>query len=143
MTMQQGIPLARVPTAFQGSKCVRGELKRRKYLARARYQVGANAVLHWCCHASSQESDALGAHAEGRIVPYTGVGRRKAFSPPTRGTTAEEILRPWSQRARQRTPRRGTVAQLGNKGGCVHRNNEPLSLAYAQTILYTSNKATP
>ena len=36
----------RVPTAFQSSKCVRGELKRRKYQVRARYQVRANPLLH-------------------------------------------------------------------------------------------------
>jgi len=38
-------PLPRVPTAFQGSKCVRGGLKRRKYQVKARYQVRANALL--------------------------------------------------------------------------------------------------
>ena len=38
-------PLPRVPTAFQGSTCVRGELKRRKYRVKARYQVRANALL--------------------------------------------------------------------------------------------------
>jgi len=38
--------LRRVPTAFQGSKCVRGELlKPRKYQVRARYQVRANTLL--------------------------------------------------------------------------------------------------
>jgi len=35
-----------VPTAFQGSKCVRGELKPRNYQVRARYQVRANALLY-------------------------------------------------------------------------------------------------
>jgi len=34
-----------VPTAFQGLKCVRGGLKRRKYQVRARYQVKANPLL--------------------------------------------------------------------------------------------------
>jgi len=38
-------PLPRVPTAFPGSKCVRGELKRRKYQVEARYQGRANALL--------------------------------------------------------------------------------------------------
>ena len=38
-------PLPRVPTAFQGSKCVRGELKRRKYHVKARYQIRANALI--------------------------------------------------------------------------------------------------
>jgi len=41
---------------FQASKCVRGELKRRKYQVKARYQIRANALLHdiaitnivWC-----------------------------------------------------------------------------------------------
>jgi len=49
--------LPRVPTAFQGSKCVRRELKRRKYQDRARYQVRANTLLPsgalaftWYCH---------------------------------------------------------------------------------------------
>ena len=37
--------LPRVPTAFQGSKCVRGELKRRKYQVKALYQIRANALL--------------------------------------------------------------------------------------------------
>jgi len=37
--------LPRVPTAFQGSKCVLGELKRRKYQVKARYQIRANALL--------------------------------------------------------------------------------------------------
>ena len=32
-------------TAFQGSKCVRGGLKRREYQVRARYQIRANALL--------------------------------------------------------------------------------------------------
>jgi len=35
-------PSPRVPTAFQGSKCVRKGLKRRKCQVRARYQVRAN-----------------------------------------------------------------------------------------------------
>jgi len=30
------------------------------------------------------------------------------------------MRRPWSQQARQLTPRRGTVAHLGNRGCCVH-----------------------
>jgi len=34
-----------VPTAFQGSKCVRGELKRRKYQVKARYLIRATALL--------------------------------------------------------------------------------------------------
>jgi len=34
-----------VPAAFQGSECVRGELKRRKYQIKARYQVRADALL--------------------------------------------------------------------------------------------------
>jgi len=34
-----------MPTAFQGSTCVRGELKRRNYQVKARYQVKANALL--------------------------------------------------------------------------------------------------
>ena len=38
-------PLPCVPTAFQGSKCVRGELKRREYQVKARYQIRANALL--------------------------------------------------------------------------------------------------
>ena len=37
--------LPRVPTAFQGSKCVRGGLKQREYQVKALYQVRANA-----CH---------------------------------------------------------------------------------------------
>jgi len=37
-------PLPRAPTAFQGSKCVRGGLKRREYQVSARYQVRANAL---------------------------------------------------------------------------------------------------
>jgi len=37
--------LPRVPTAFQGSKCVRGGLKRREYQVRARYQIRSNALL--------------------------------------------------------------------------------------------------
>jgi len=54
--------LPRVPTAFQCSKCVRGELKRREYQVKARYQVRADAcycdfrrtrnlepVLLFCC----------------------------------------------------------------------------------------------
>ena len=45
VTGQQGGGLPCVPTAFQGSKCVRGELKPRKYQVRARYQVWANAFL--------------------------------------------------------------------------------------------------
>ena len=35
----------RVPTAFQGSRCVRRELKPRKYTLKARYQVGTNPLL--------------------------------------------------------------------------------------------------
>ena len=38
-------PLPCVPKAFQGSKCVRRELKRRKYVVRATYQVRANPLL--------------------------------------------------------------------------------------------------
>jgi len=34
-----------MPTAFQDSNCVRGELKPRKYQVRPRYQVRANALL--------------------------------------------------------------------------------------------------
>jgi len=40
------------------------------------------------------------------------------------GLATEKMLRPWSQQARQLTPRRGTVAHLGNRGCCVHRNKE-------------------
>jgi len=43
-TGQQGSP-PRVPTAFQDSKCIRRELKRRQYQVRARYQVRATALL--------------------------------------------------------------------------------------------------
>jgi len=38
-------PLPRMPTAFQGSQCVRGGIKRREYQVRARYQMRANALL--------------------------------------------------------------------------------------------------
>jgi len=38
-------PLPRVPTAFQGSKCVCGGLKRSQYQVEGRYQVRANACL--------------------------------------------------------------------------------------------------
>jgi len=38
-------PLPRVPTAFQGSKCVRGGLQRTRYQVKARYQVRENALL--------------------------------------------------------------------------------------------------
>jgi len=37
--------IPRVPTTYQGSKCVRRELKRRMYQVRARYQVRANPLL--------------------------------------------------------------------------------------------------
>jgi len=39
-------PLPRVPTAFQGSNCVRGGLKRREYQVKAQYQVRANACYN-------------------------------------------------------------------------------------------------
>jgi len=42
-------PLPRVPTAFQGSKCVCGggsSTRRREYQVKARYQVRANACYH-------------------------------------------------------------------------------------------------
>jgi len=39
-----------------------------------------------------------------------------------------KMLRPWSQQARQLTPRRGTVAHLGNPG-CVHIHTGNLSPA--------------
>jgi len=39
-------PLPRVTTAFQGSKCLRGGLKRSKYEVKARYQVRVNACYH-------------------------------------------------------------------------------------------------
>jgi len=38
-------PLPRVPTAFQVSKCARGGLQGTRYQVKARYQVGANALL--------------------------------------------------------------------------------------------------
>jgi len=38
-------PLPRVPTAFQGSKCVRGGLQGTRHQVKARYQVRANALL--------------------------------------------------------------------------------------------------
>jgi len=41
-------------------------------------------------------------------------------APPFVYLATEKILRPWSQQARQLTPRRGTVAHLGNRGCCVH-----------------------
>jgi len=54
-----GLTLNRVnPTAFQGSKCVRGELKRKKYQVRARYQVRANTLLAYL-----RPSNAGSAHA--------------------------------------------------------------------------------
>jgi len=44
---------------------------------------------------------------------------------PTHST--EKMRRPWSQQARQLTPRRGTVAHLGNQGCCVHIHKGNLS----------------
>jgi len=38
------------------------------------------------------------------------------------------MLRPWSQQARQPTPRGGTVARLGNRGRCVHIHTGNLSI---------------
>jgi len=40
------------------------------------------------------------------------------------------MLRPWSQQARQLTPRRGTVAHLGNQGCCVHIHTGNLSIVH-------------
>jgi len=37
------------------------------------------------------------------------------------------MLRPWSEQARQLTPRRETVAHLGNQGCCVHIHTGNLS----------------
>jgi len=46
------------------------------------------------------------------------------------------MLRPWSQQARQLTPRRGTVAHLGNRGCCLHiRVN--LSTGEARILAFT------
>jgi len=54
----------RVPTAFQGSKCVRGELKRREYQVKARYQVRATACYTRAC-VSNPELE-LGWESAGR-----------------------------------------------------------------------------
>jgi len=51
--------------------------------------------------------------------------------------STENILRPWSQKARQLTPRRGTVAHLGNQGCCVHIHTENLCI---NNIAYVSAK---
>jgi len=40
----------------------------------------------------------------------------------------KKMLRPWSQQARQLTPRRETVAHLGNRGCCVHIHTGNLSI---------------
>jgi len=42
--------------------------------------------------------------------------------------STEKMRRSWSQQARQLTPRRGTVAHLGNLGCCVHLHTGNLSL---------------
>ena len=44
------------------------------------------------------------------------------------GGGTEKMLRPWSQQARQLTPRGGTFAHLGNQGCCVHIHTGNLSL---------------
>ena len=49
-------PLPRVPTAFQGSKFVRRELRQRKYQVKARNQVRANAVLQVASSSSGQQA---------------------------------------------------------------------------------------
>ena len=46
-----------------------------------------------------------------------------------RRAATEKMRRPWSQQARQLTPRRGTVAHLGNLGCCVHIHTWNLSPA--------------
>ena len=59
----------------------------------------------------------------------------------------EEMLRPLSRQARQLTPRRGTVAHLGNRGRCDHIHTGTLSLrrsctthAYSRSgIQHTAN----
>ena len=54
-------------------------------------------------------------------------GQSGACSAPTRGTTTEKMLRPWSQQARQLTPQGRTVGHLGNQGCCVHIHTGNLS----------------
>jgi len=48
----------------------------------------------------------------------------------------EKMLSPWSQQARQLTPRGGTVAHLGNQGCCcVHiHTGESIKGEYAERI---------
>jgi len=68
-----------VPTAIQGSKCVRRELTRRKYQVKARYQVRANALLcRGSCVGVSFTSDVCitSTHAQG-----TDPNERSAFKP--------------------------------------------------------------
>ena len=43
-------------TAFQGSKCVCGELKRRKYRVKARYEVRANTLIVAFCRLENGDS---------------------------------------------------------------------------------------
>ena len=52
-----------MPTALQGSKCVRRELKRRKYQVKARYQIRASALL------LRSDDAAVQVHRRGRCPP--------------------------------------------------------------------------
>jgi len=47
--------------------------------------------------------------------------------------------RPWSQQPRQLTPRRGTVAHLGNRSRCVHIHTGNLSASSMVTAGATAN----
>ena len=67
----------------------------------------------------------IGDPPSARVPPCSPIPDSTAL---TRGTTTDKMLRPWLQQARQLTPRRGTVAHLGNQGCCVHIHKGNLSL---------------
>jgi len=56
-------------------------------------------------------------------------------------TSTEKMLRPWSQQARQLTPRRGAVAHLGDRGCCVHIRTGNLSTYVRSYCLMISSMA--
>ena len=70
----------------------------------------------------------------GRLVIERGDGPIVVYLYTQRGrwggrVAREKMLRPWSQQARQLSPRRGMVAHLGNRGCCVHTHTGNLSVA--------------
>jgi len=109
----------RAPTAFQGSKCVRGELKRRKYRVKAWYQVRANALL-----VEGSTLQGVTAASNGTHTHAGGKSRRLAWRCLARPSAGCGDYR----RGAAQIPAGSPSTDLGGPYRCQHRGGVPITL---------------